>query len=81
MQAAPVSDNSPEKTQAIAALKTMVGKYGRQVAEEAVQLHGGMGVTHEMNIGHYLKRLMMIDACFGDALVHRRRYCELNYAA
>lgn len=76
-----VSDNSPEKTQAIAALKTMVGKYGRQVAEEAVQLHGGMGVTHEMNIGHYLKRLMMIDACFGDVLVHRRRYCELNYAA
>ncbi|WP_372778092.1 acyl-CoA dehydrogenase family protein [Litorivivens sp.] len=76
-----VSDNSPDKTQSIAALKTMVGKYGRQVAEEAVQLHGGMGVTHEMNIGHYLKRLMMIDASFGDALVHRRRYCELNYAA
>ena len=76
-----ISDDSAHRGQAIAALKAMVGKYGRHVAEEAVQLHGGMGVTHEMNIGHYLKRLMMIDASFGDALVHRRRYCELSYAA
>ncbi|WP_372798543.1 acyl-CoA dehydrogenase family protein [Litorivivens sp.] len=76
-----VSDNSDDKAQAIAALKAMVGKYGRRVAEEAVQLHGGMGVTHEMNIGHYLKRLMMIDVTFGDASIHRRRYCTLRYAA
>jgi alkylation response protein AidB-like acyl-CoA dehydrogenase len=58
----------------------MVGKYGRQVAEEAVQLHGGMGVSNEMPIGHYLKRLMMIDSYFGNALHQRREYCELSYA-
>ncbi|MBB3046044.1 hypothetical protein FHR99_000280 [Litorivivens lipolytica] len=76
-----VSDNSETVTEDISALKAMVGRYGRQVAEEAVQLHGGMGVTHEMNIGHYLKRLMMIDVTFGDADFHRRRYCNARYAA
>ena len=76
-----VSDNSATRTEDIAALKTMVGRYGRRVAEEAVQLHGGMGVTHEMNIGHYLKRLMMIDVTFGDADYQRRRYCNTRYAA
>jgi alkylation response protein AidB-like acyl-CoA dehydrogenase len=75
-----VLDGSSERQKDIAALKSMVGKYGRQVAEEAVQLHGGMGVSNEMPIGHYLKRLMMIDSYFGNALHQRREYCELSYA-
>lgn len=74
-----VVDGSATMTADIAALKTLVGTYGRAVAEEAVQLHGGMGVTNEMTIGHYLKRLMMIDVSFGNAAFHRRRFCQLRY--
>jgi alkylation response protein AidB-like acyl-CoA dehydrogenase len=74
-------DKSSAAEQDIAALKSMVGKYGRKVAEEAVQLHGGMGVTNEMPIGDYMKRLMMIDSYFGNAALHRRRFCELRYAS
>jgi len=63
----------------IAALKAMVGKHGRAVAEEAVQIHGGMGVTEELNIGDYLKRLMVIDSLFGDQDWQRRRFATLRY--
>ncbi len=75
-----VSDASETVQEDISALKSMVGRYGREVAEEAVQIHGGMGVTNEMNIGHYLKRLMMIDATFGNADFHRRRFCNHKYS-
>ncbi|CAA0079024.1 Flavoprotein desaturase PigA [Zhongshania aliphaticivorans] len=74
-----ILDGSDERSQDIAVLKAMVGKYGRKVAEEAVQLHGGMGVTNEMPIGHYLKRLMMIDMYFGGSDIHRRRFCDMRY--
>lgn len=75
-----VLDDSGDRQKDIAALKSMVGKYGRKVAEESVQLHGGMGVSNEMPIGHYLKRLMMIDSYFGNAATQRRNFCELSYA-
>lgn len=74
-----VSDGSDDIPEAVSAVKSMVGRYGRAVAEEAVQIHGGMGVTNEMNIGHYLKRLMMIDMSFGNADFHRRRFCSSRY--
>lgn len=74
-----ISDNSDDVQEAVSAVKSMVGRYGRAVAEEAVQIHGGMGVTNEMNIGHYLKRLMMIDVSFGNADFHRRRFCASRY--
>ena len=60
-------------------MKAMVGKHGRAVAEEAVQLHGGMGVTEELSIGDYLKRLMVIDTLFGDSDWQRRRFAALRY--
>lgn len=74
-----VLDGSDESQKDVAALKAMVGKYGRQVAEEAVQLHGGMGMTNEMPIGIYLKRLMMIDSYLGNKDYHRRKFCKLSY--
>ena len=52
------------------ALKYMVGKNGTFVGENAVQLHGGMGVTEELRIGHYFKRLLVIDAQFGNSDYH-----------
>ena len=74
-----ILDGSEERSQDVAVLKAMVGKYGRKIAEEAVQLHGGMGVTNVMPIGHYLKRLMMIDMYFGGSDIHRRRFSDMRY--
>ena len=44
-------------------------------------MHGGMGMTDELDIGHYAKRLMMINTTFGDANYHRNRFIETAYAA
>ena len=73
------SAGEPQAAMDIAALKSMIGKLGRGVAEEAVQLHGGMGVTEELSVGDYLKRLMVIDSLFGDSAWQRRRFAELRY--
>ena len=61
----------------IHALKYQVGTAGVHVAREAVQLHGGMGVTWELDIGHYFKRLTAISLLFGDADYHLDKYTEL----
>ncbi len=55
---------------AISAIKYKVGTTGRKVGEEAVQLHGGMGVTWELDIAHYFKRLIAIGQIFGNADWH-----------
>jgi alkylation response protein AidB-like acyl-CoA dehydrogenase len=59
-----------------AAAKAKVGEAGRFVGEQAVQLHGGMGMTHELKVGHYLKRLLAINIQFGDPTFHTLRYAE-----
>ena len=64
-------DDAP---QAISALKYKVGTTGRVVGEEAVQLHGGMGVTWELDIAHYFKRLIAIGQIFGNADWHIDRF-------
>jgi alkylation response protein AidB-like acyl-CoA dehydrogenase len=63
-----------EARRAVSALKYQVGTAGTQVAREAVQLHGGMGVTWELDIAHYFKRLTAIDLCFGNADYHLDRF-------
>lgn len=62
---------------AISAFKVQVGKSGRFVAQGAVQLHGGMGMTDELNVGHYFKRLTMIDTLFGNVDFHLKRFGAL----
>jgi alkylation response protein AidB-like acyl-CoA dehydrogenase len=64
-----------------AAAKVEAGRAGRLVGQEAVQLHGGMGMTDELAVGHYFKRLAMIDLAFGNADHHRRRFALLEAAA
>ena len=54
----------------VAGLKAFVAEAGRHIGEECIQLHGGMGVTDELIISHYHKRLMMIGQLFGDAEAH-----------
>lgn len=56
------------------ALKHLVGKSGISIGENAVQLHGGMGMTEELRVGHYFKRLLVIDLQFGNAAHHLQKF-------
>ncbi|PWR25320.1 acyl-CoA dehydrogenase family protein [Zavarzinia aquatilis] len=58
--------------EALSVLKGLVGRSGVAIGEAAVQIHGGIGMTDELSIGHLLKRLLVIDAMFGDADYHAR---------
>ncbi len=61
------------------ALKTMVDRSGKHIGAESIQLHGGMGVTEEMSVGHYARRLMMINTIFGNGDYHQQKFSELSY--
>jgi alkylation response protein AidB-like acyl-CoA dehydrogenase len=61
--------------------KSKIGYAGRFVADQAVQLHGGMGMTDELNIGHYFKRISSINIQFGDPAFHVLRFAQLDAAA
>lgn len=67
-----------ERAKAAAAAKVQIGRSGKWVGQQAVQVHGGMGMTDELNVGHYFKRLMMIDTTFGNADHHQRRFAALS---
>ena len=71
-------ENSSDTRKAISALKYQIGTAGRLVAQEAVQIHGGMGVTWELDIAHYFKRLAAIEVLFGNADYHLDRFVELS---
>lgn len=62
-----------ERAKALAAAKVQIGRSGKFVSQQAVQLHGGVGVTMEYAIGHYMKRIAMIEPLFGDADHHLGR--------
>ena len=70
------TDDKAEKIKLTYGLKNQVARAGKLVGEEAVQLHGGMGVTEEMSIGHYLKRLVSIANIFGSADFYLKRYID-----
>lgn len=63
---------------AISGLKYQLGTSGRRVAQEAVQIHGGMGVTWELDIAHYFKRFTSIETLFGNADWHLDRYTAMT---
>ncbi len=64
------ADHTEEAKRAISAIKYQVGTAGTKVGQEAVQLHGGMGVSWELDIGHYFKRLTAISQMLGNADWH-----------
>jgi hypothetical protein len=70
-----------ERAKAVSAAKVAIGKHGRFVGQNAVQTHGGMGMTDEMRVGHYFKRVTMLDATFGNVDYHLKRYAALNAKA
>jgi alkylation response protein AidB-like acyl-CoA dehydrogenase len=74
-----VDEGNEEAQRDIHALKVMTAQCGKHVGDEAIQMHGGMGLTDELNIGHYVKRLMMINTTFGSGDYHQSKFCELSY--
>jgi alkylation response protein AidB-like acyl-CoA dehydrogenase len=68
-----------ERAKAISAAKVQIGRACRFVGQNAIQLHGGMGMTDEMAIGHYFKRATMIENEFGSVDHHLRRYEAVSF--
>jgi alkylation response protein AidB-like acyl-CoA dehydrogenase len=66
-----------ERSRRLSGIKLHLNKAARAVAQEAIQLHGGMGMTDELAVGHYAKRLTMIGLTFGDTAYHMGRYTTL----
>lgn len=75
------SADAAERSSAIAAAKAYICQSARVVGQQATQLHGGMGVTDELNVGHYFKRLSLIMATFGDVDYHLGRFSDTLLAA
>jgi pimeloyl-CoA dehydrogenase small subunit len=69
-------DDAKERSRAVAAAKVQIGKSGKFVGQQSIQLHGGIGMTQEAKIGHYFKRLTMIENTFGDTDYHLRRVTD-----
>ena len=69
-------DDPKERARAVAAAKVQIGKSGKFVGQQSIQLHGGIGMTQEAKIGHYFKRLTMIENTFGDTEYHMRRVSD-----
>lgn len=72
------SDDAGERARAASAAKAEVGRACRLVGENAIQLHGGVGMTMELAVGHYFKRATMIDLTLGDHEHHLRRLAGLG---
>jgi pimeloyl-CoA dehydrogenase small subunit len=73
-----LGESEVERKKAASAAKVQIGKAGRFVGQNAVQLHGGMGMTDELNVGHYFKRLTMLDTLYGNVDHHLKRYAALS---
>jgi len=71
-------DNSSSLKKAISGLKYQIGTAGKHVGQEAVQIHGGMGISWELDIAHFFKRLSSIEILFGNADFHMKRFLTLS---
>jgi hypothetical protein len=71
-----VANDEPQVSKIASGAKTKVGYTAKFIAEQAVQLHGGMGMTDELNVGHYFKRITAINVQFGDPSYHLTRYAR-----
>ena len=67
-----------ERRRALSGAKVVVGEAGRFIGQQAVQLHGGMGMTDELKVSHWFKRLTAIGVMFGDSDSHLQRYAALD---
>ena len=66
--------DAAERRRALAAAKVVIGQAGRYIGQQSIQLHGGMGMTDELIVSHYFKRLTAIDLTFGDTDFHLQQF-------
>jgi alkylation response protein AidB-like acyl-CoA dehydrogenase len=75
-----VENDATERRRSLSAAKVVIGQAGRYVGQNAIQLHGGMGMTDELMVSHYFKRLTLIDITFGDADFHTQQFISVTQA-
>lgn len=73
-------DDDAERAKSASGAKVQIGKAGRFIGQSAVHLHGGMGMSEELNVGHYFKRLTAIDAQLGSVDYHLKRFAAVDAA-
>ncbi len=73
-----LDESDVERKKAASAAKVQLGKSGKFVGQSAIQLHGGMGMTDELHVGHFFKRVTMMDTLFGNVDHHLKRYTSLD---
>ena len=76
-----MDEGSEETPRACAALKVKLAEAGKFVSQQAVQLHGGIGMTDELAVGHHFKRLLLLSKLYGDEDYHLQRYINLAAVA
>jgi len=69
--------DEPDRARHVSAAKNKIARGARMVGQNAIQIHGGIGISNELAIGHYFKRATMLESVFGDADFHLRRYESL----
>ncbi len=74
------STSSQYAAKLINGLRTLVAKNGKHIGDEAIQLHGGMGLTDELDVGHYVKRLMIINLVFGNKDFFQNQFNQVAYS-
>jgi len=75
------STSSQQAEKVVTALRTLVAKNSKLIGDEAIQMHGGMGLTDELDVGHYVKRLMMINLLLGNGDFFQQQFNQRAYAA
>ena len=70
-----------ERKRGISAAKAQMAKSGRFIGQQAIQLHGGIGMSEEYDVGHYFKRMTLLERLLGDRDYHVRRYADLRQVA
>jgi len=70
------SANAQERKKAVSAAKVYIAQKARALAQDAVQLHGGIGMTEELDIGHYFRRLTLFCSIFGSTNYHLQRFAK-----
>ena len=73
-----LDEDEVTRKKAVSATKVRIGQGGRFVGQEAIQIHGGMGMTDELAVGHYFKRLTIFESEFGSVDHHLKRHVTLS---
>lgn len=71
-------EDSDGRSKAVSAAKSRIGRAARQIGQEAIQIHGAMGVSDETDIGHYFKSLTAFELLFGSRHFHTQRFASMR---